>query len=87
MCSNEKYFTSLVPFSGIIKCASKTKNLEIKCVGNIIGKLPNGVNVLYVPDLNGLLVVIRRIENANYAIIFKNEKIFIEKGKKFVLFW
>lgn len=52
MCSNEKYFIFLVPFSGIIKCASKTKNLEIKYVGNIIGKLPNGVNVLYVPDLN-----------------------------------
>lgn len=38
-CSNEKYFTSLIPPSGTVKCASKTTNHEINSVGNIIGIL------------------------------------------------
>ena len=87
MCSNEKYFKSIVPASGTIKCASKFSTLEIKGVGNIVGKLSNGMeitllDVLYVPDLNGQLISVRKIENSNYSVIFKNEKVFIEKGRK-----
>lgn len=91
MCSNEKYFTSLKPSSGSIKCASKSAILEIKGVGNIIGKTSNGTEitlneVLYVPELNGQLISVRKIESANYAVVFKNEKVFLEKGRNCFIF-
>lgn len=87
MCSIEKYFKSIVPSSGTVKCASKSTTLEIKGVGNIVGKISDGTeitlkDVLYVPDLNGQLISVRKIESANYAVIFQNEKVFIEKERK-----
>lgn len=71
-------------------CIEKT-NLEIKGVGNITGKLSNGMeiilnNALYVSNLNVQLIFVIKIESANYAIFFKNENAFFEKGRKLLLF-
>lgn len=56
-------------------CIKKT-NLEIKGVRNITGKLSIGMeiilnNVLYVSNLNGQLISVIKIEDANYAIFFQ----------------
>lgn len=59
MWLNKKYSLFLVSFSGTIKRESENKKkIEIKGVGNIIGKFSNGMEitlniVLYSPHLNG----------------------------------
>lgn len=43
-------------------------------------------NVLYVSDLNGQLIVIRKLKIVDSAAVFMNEKAFLVKRKKPVLF-
>lgn len=83
MCSNQKYFTSLVPSSRIIMCEYNTTNLEIRGVEYITGKFSNGMDIIlnyivYVPHLNRQFLSVKKNESANYADIFKNEKVFSE---------
>ena len=87
MYSDKKYFNLIESTSGTIKCVSKSLTVEIKSVGHIVRKLSSGMgitlfHVLCIPDLNGQLISIRKIENSNYSVIFKNVKGFTEKGRK-----
>lgn len=80
MSYDKKCFTPLLSSSGTMQCTSQRKKFEIKGDGSIIGKYSNGMevilnNVLYNPDLNGLLISDRKIDNEKYTIIFKNKKI------------
>lgn len=91
MCSNGEYLTSSAHSSETIMCVSKTANLEIKVVGNIIGKLSNGKdislnNVLYVPDLMGSWFPSWKLKVQIKQLLPRMKKCLI-KNKKLVLFW
>ncbi|GBN76962.1 Retrovirus-related Pol polyprotein from transposon TNT 1-94 [Araneus ventricosus] len=91
MCSRKEWFSSLEPASGIIKCASKSAVLQVEGIGIIRGEISNNVNlnlkdVLYVPNLNGQLLSVQKIEAAGFCVIFKKEEVFLEKENKCLLF-
>ncbi|GBM95326.1 Copia protein [Araneus ventricosus] len=91
MCSRKEWFSSLEPASGIIKCASKSAVLQVEGIVIIRGEISNNVNlnlkdVLYVPNLNGQLLSVQKIEAAVFCVIFKKEEVFLEKENKCLLF-
>lgn len=91
MCSRKEWFTSLRPATGTIKCASKETMLNVEGIGNIAGKISDTIritlkDVLYVPSLNSQLISVKNIESADFNIIFKKGKVFIEKEGNGILF-
>ncbi|GBL94431.1 Retrovirus-related Pol polyprotein from transposon TNT 1-94 [Araneus ventricosus] len=76
---------------GIIKCASKSAVLQVEGIGIIRGEISNNVNlnlkdVLYVPNLNGQLLSVQKVEVAGFCVTFKKEEVFLEKENKCLLF-
>ncbi|GBN72557.1 Copia protein [Araneus ventricosus] len=91
MCSRKELSSSLEPSSGIIKCASKSAVLQVEGIEIIRGEISNKANLnlkdmLYVPNLNGQLLQMQKIEAAGFCVIFKKEEVFLEKEKTSVYY-
>ncbi|GBN49433.1 hypothetical protein AVEN_24306-1 [Araneus ventricosus] len=91
LCSRKQWFSSLEPASGIIKYASKSAVIEIEGIGIIRGEISNNdhlnlKDVLYVPNLNGQFVSVKKIEAAGFYVIFKIEEAFFLKKKTSVYY-